>query len=122
MTTLPSWVEADWRTQIAEPFRSDEGFWVSLAASADALITLAMAVAAAVALVLAGDKGYSAVPFLVPAGLAMRAAVIGRSSSRRSRESFADHRTWRDAERGAVAATFAEPYAAPVSRAEPEDI
>jgi hypothetical protein len=106
VTTLPAWTDAPWTVQIAEPFRSDRAFWTSLAASADALIGVVAAIAAAVVLVLMGDKVWSAAPFVVPAGLALRAAVIGRSSSRRSREAFADERSWREAERGAVAATF----------------
>jgi len=106
MTTLPSWTDAEWNLRVAEPFRSDRGFWTSLAASADAFVSLAVAIVAAVVLVLVGDRTWSAAPFLVPSCLALRAAVIGRSSSRRSRESFPDERAWREAERGAVAAAF----------------
>jgi hypothetical protein len=106
MTTLPAWTDAEWNAQIAEPFRSDRGFWTSLEASADAFVTVVVAIAAAVVLVLVGDTTWSAAPFLVPSCLAVRAAVVGRSSSRRSRESFPDERAWREAERGAVAATF----------------
>jgi hypothetical protein len=106
MTTPPSWTDADWTARIAEPFRSDGEFWTSLAASADALVSLVAAIALAVVLVLAGDRDWSALPFLLPAGLAVRAVVIARSSSRRNRAAFADHESWRDAERGAVAAAF----------------
>jgi hypothetical protein len=91
---------------VAEPFSSDAGFWASLAASADALLGLVAAAGSGVILVLSGDGAWSAVPFVVPAGLALRAAAIGRVSSRRSRQSFATTREWRDAEREAVALAF----------------
>lgn len=106
MTTLPSWTSADWANNVAEPFRSDRSFWSSLAASADALVSLILAIALAVALALAGERGWSLIPFVVPAGLAVRASIIGRSSSRRNRSAFTDRRSWRDAERTAVAAVF----------------
>lgn len=106
MTTLPAWADADWTSRVAEPFRSDRGFWISLAASADALLSLAVAIAVAVILVVTGEHEWSFVPFVVPAGLAIRAAALSRSSSRRSQEAFADRRAWRDAERNAVAASF----------------
>jgi hypothetical protein len=88
---------------VDEPFRSDEGFWASLAASADALLCLAAAAAVAVVLVFTGERAWSLLPFAVPAGLTVRAAVIGRASSRRSQAAFPDRRAWRDAERAAVA-------------------
>jgi hypothetical protein len=106
MTTLPSWTDADWASDVAEPFRSDHEFWTSLAASADALISLVVAAVAAVVLALTGAHLWSVVPFAVPAALAARAAWISRSSSLRSQAAFADRDTWRDAERTAVAATF----------------
>jgi hypothetical protein len=117
MTSLPTWTNANWTARIAEPFRSYREFWTSLAASADAVVALAVAVLAAVGLVLAGDTVWSAVPFAAPAGLAIRAAVIGRSSSRRSQASFADRQAWRDAERGAVAAAFGPTLRRPRLRA-----
>jgi hypothetical protein len=106
MTTLPSWTNADWASNVAEPFRSDHDFWASLAASADALISFAAAAAVAVVLVLTGERDWSLVPFVVPAAMALRAALIAKSSSRRSRAAFEDRQAWRDAERTAVAATF----------------
>jgi Flp pilus assembly protein TadB len=106
MTTLPSWAEADWANRVEEPFRSDAEFWSGLAASADAFITLVAAAAVAIALALTGHPGWAIVPFVVPAALIVRAAVIARTSSRRSQEAFDDHRTWRDAERAAVATSF----------------
>jgi hypothetical protein len=106
VTTLPSWTDAEWASDIAEPFRSDHDFWSSLAASADALVSLAAAIAIAVILVLEGERVWSFLPFLAPAGLTVRAAVVGRSSSRRNRDAFTDRRSWRDAERTAVASAF----------------
>jgi hypothetical protein len=106
MTTLPSWTNADWASNVAEPFRSDRDFWASLAASADALLSLAAAAAVAIVLALTGERGWSFLPFIVPAVLAARAALIARASSRRSRAAFDDRRAWRDAERTAVATSF----------------
>jgi hypothetical protein len=106
MTTLPAWTAADWANDVAEPFRSDREFWESLAASADALVSLMAAAAVAVVLALTGQGWWSVVPFVVPAGLAVRAAMIARSSSRRNRTGFTDRRAWRDAERTAVATAF----------------
>jgi hypothetical protein len=106
MTALPAWTDSDWAGRVAEPFRSDRDFWSSLAASADALLALVAAIAVSVVLALHGEQLWSVVPFAVPAGLAVRAAIVGRGSSRRSRRAFPDRRTWRDAERAAVAAVF----------------
>ena len=107
MATLPAWSQPDWASDVAEPFRSDGEFWSSLAASADALVSLAAAVAIAVVLVLVGERvWWSLLPFLAPAGLAARAALIARSSSRRNREAFEDRRAWREAERTAVSKGF----------------
>jgi hypothetical protein len=106
MTTLPAWTNAAWASDVAEPFRSDRDFWSSLAASADSLISLAAAVAISAVLMLNGEQLWSFLPFVAPVGLAVRAAVVARSSSRRNREAFADRRSWRNAERTAVAAVF----------------
>ena len=106
MTTLPAWTRAEWADSVAEPFRSDSAFWSRLAASADALVTLAAAIAVAVVLAVTGEPAWSALPFAVPAVFAVRAALVGRSSSRRSREAFENRRAWRDAEREAVASAF----------------
>lgn len=106
MTTIPSWASADWAREVAEPFRSDRDFWQSLAASADALITLAVAAAVAVVLAISHETAWALLPFAFPAALAVRAALIGRASSRRSRGAFDDRRSWRDAERAAVATVF----------------
>jgi hypothetical protein len=104
MAMIPSWADEDWAHQVAEPFRSDHEFWSSLAASADAVISLVAAVAVAVALRLVVAGPWALVPFLVPAGFIVRAAMA--SSSRHRREAFADQDAWRDAERAAVAASF----------------
>jgi hypothetical protein len=106
VSAIPSWASADWAEDVAEPFRSDHEFWASLAASADALVSLVAAIAVGVVLALSGAGAWSLLPFTIPAGLAVRAAVIGRSSSRRNRDAFADRRAWRDAERTAVATAF----------------
>jgi hypothetical protein len=106
MTTLPSWAAADWASTVSEPFRSDRDFWASLAASADALLSLAAAIAVAVVLALNGAQGWALLPFIVPAVLAGRAALSARTSARRSQAAFADRRAWRDAERTAVATGF----------------
>jgi hypothetical protein len=106
VSTLPAWTKADWASDVAEPFRSDREFWTSLAASADALISLAAAIAVCVVLVLTGERAWSFVPFIVPAALAVRAALVARSSSRRSQAAFEDRSAWKDAERTAVAAVF----------------
>jgi hypothetical protein len=106
MTTLPSWTDADWSQQIAEPFRSDREFWNGLAASADAVIALVAAAAVAVVLALTGHALWALTPFAVPGVLAVRAGFISRSSSRRSRDQFAERQDWRDAERTAVASAF----------------
>jgi hypothetical protein len=102
----PSWADADWATRIGEPFRSDGRFWAGLAASTDALLSLVAAVIAAISLGAAGERAWSIVPFVVPAALIARAVAVSASSSRRSRAAFADTRTWRDAERAAVATAF----------------
>lgn len=106
MTTLPSWPSAEVRERVAEPFRSNDDFWSSLAASADALVTLAAAVAVGVVLAITGQRWWALAPFAVPAGLAVRAALVGRASHRQSQGSFGDRREWRDAERHAVATAF----------------
>jgi hypothetical protein len=106
MTTVPAWTRAEWASEVAEPFRSDTDFWTSLAASADALITLAAAAAVAVVLVVTGEQWWAILPFAVPAAFMLRAARVARVSSRRSRAAFADRRSWRDAERAAVASVF----------------
>lgn len=104
--TLPSWTDAEWTGRVAEPFRSDVDFWSSLAASADALITLAAAIAVAIVLMITGTGAWALLPFVVPALLAVRAALISRGSSKRSQSAFDDRRAWRDAERAAVATAF----------------
>jgi hypothetical protein len=106
MTTLPAWTDAAWTNTVAEPFRSDAEFWTGLAASADALVSLAGAIAIAVVLVLIGERPWALLPFIAPTGLAVRAAVISRSSSQRNRATFADRKAWRNAERSAVATAF----------------
>jgi hypothetical protein len=106
MTTVPAWTQAEWTGRVAEPFRGDPQFWAGLAASADAVASLAAAIVAAVVLALSGDAGWALLAFVVPALLAGRAGLIGLGSSRRSREAFADRESWRAAERRAVATAF----------------
>ena len=104
MATIPSWANDDWADAVAEPFRSDREFWSGLAASADAVISLVAAVAVAVVLRLVGAGPWALLPFAVPVGFIVRAALA--SSSRDRRETFADQQAWRDAERAAVATAF----------------
>jgi hypothetical protein len=106
VTPLPAWAHADWTRNVAEPFRSNGEFWSSLAASADALTSLLIAAITAVALVLSGEPAWSFVPFAVPTVLVIRAGLLSRSSSRHTREAFADRPAWRAAERHAVAIAF----------------
>jgi hypothetical protein len=91
---------------IAEPFRGDDRFWRSVAASADAVAALVFAIAAAVALKLGVGGAWSFTPFVVPAVFLVRAGLAGRASSNESRASFATEDEWRDAERAAVAQVF----------------
>ncbi len=99
--------------RVAEPFRSDPEFWRSVCASADAAVLLAVAVAGAAALRLAGAGTVLVwLPFAMPAILLVRAAVSG-SRFHRSHEplptvvdTVQGQQSWRDAERTAVAAVF----------------
>jgi fatty acid desaturase len=104
--TAPTWTRTDWSDDVAEPFRSDLNFWTSVAASADALVTLVLAAAAAVALALTVGGGWPMLPFVVPAVLLIRAAWCGRASARSSREAFTADQQWRNAERRAVSQVF----------------
>jgi hypothetical protein len=92
--------------RVGEPFASDPAFWSSLAASADAAISLAVAVVAGVALALAGFGWWAVTPFVLTAGFVARAALISRRVSRANRMHFADRVAWRNAERRAVAGGF----------------
>jgi hypothetical protein len=93
---IASWANGEWASTIAEPFRSDHEFWASLAASADAVISLVAAVAIAVILRLIGAGPWALVPFVAPAGFIGRA--VKASWSQHRREAFADRDAWRDAE------------------------
>jgi hypothetical protein len=104
--TAPTWTRTDWSDDVAEPFRSDTNFWTSVAASADALVTLVLAAAAAVALAITVGGTWPLLPFVVPAGLLIRAGQCGRASARSSRDAFAADQQWRNAERRAVAQVF----------------
>lgn len=84
-----------------EPFASDDDFWVSVAASVDALLTLLLATA--ITLVVGA---WGAVAFAVPLGLLVRAGLTGRRSGRRTRTMFATIDQWRLAERQAVASVM----------------
>jgi hypothetical protein len=84
-----------------EPFRSDPDFARSVAASADGLVAVVVAV-----VLTAVFGAIGALAFLLPVGLFVVAGVTGRRSARRSRAAVGDARTWRDAERRAVAAVF----------------
>ncbi len=99
--------------RVAEPFRSDPDFWQSVCASADAVVLLAVAVAGAAALRLAGAGAILVwLPFALPAIFLVRAAVSG-SRFRRGHEplpavvdTVQGEQSWRDAERAAVAEVF----------------
>jgi hypothetical protein len=102
----PAWTRTDWSDDVAEPFRSDQNFWASIAASADALLATVLAAAAAVALAVTVGGGWPLLPFVVPTVLLVRAASCGRASARDSREAFTADSAWRTAERRAVAQVF----------------
>lgn len=87
----------DWKRDVPEPFASDDDFWVSVAASVDALLTLVLATAVTL---LVGIWGTLA--FVVPAALLVRAGLAARRSERRTRAMFATVDQWRQAERRAV--------------------
>ena len=104
---MPGWATIDrFSADVPEPFRSDPGFWSSVAASADALLLTIPAIGLGVLLVFTAGPAWSPLPFLAPAAMLVRAGVRGRDSARRSQQRFANRREWRDAERGAVAAVF----------------
>lgn len=90
-----------WTSAVDEPFRSDERFWQSVAASMDAFAALVVAV-----VVFTAVGGLSAVLFVAPVVLLAVAAVHGRASSARTRASYPTRGDWRDAERRAVAAAM----------------
>lgn len=92
--------------KVAEPFASDEAFWASMAAAVDALAGVLVAAAAAVALRLSGVGAWWLLPFLAAALLAARAGLLSTRSSRANRQHFDDEKSWREAERQAVAAGF----------------
>jgi hypothetical protein len=79
---------------------------VSLAISADAVVTLAVAVVVAALLGALGERQWAILPFAVPAVLTALSVVTSSASSRRSRRAFPDADSWRDAERAAVATAF----------------
>lgn len=90
-----------WTTSVDEPFRGDEQFWRSVAASMDALAALVVAV-----VVFALVGGLSVVFFVAPVLLLVVAGVHGRASSAVTRPSYATRDEWRDAERRAVASAM----------------
>jgi hypothetical protein len=102
----PAWTRTDWSDDVAEPFRSDQNFWASIAASADALLATVLAAAAAVALGVTVGGGWPLLPFVVPVVLLLRAAWYGVVSTRDNRETFTGEAQWRAAERRAVAQVF----------------
>ena len=89
-------------SDVAEPFRSDDQFWRSVAASLFALVTV---LAAALVTGLVGRWGV--VAFAVPVLLLLIAAREARASTARTRPTFATAQEWREAERRAVAAALA---------------
>jgi hypothetical protein len=100
-------------SRVAEPFRSDPEFWRSVCASADAVMLLGAAVAGAAALLLTGAPAVLVwLPFALPVIFLVRAAVSGSRFHRghEPRPAVVDtvqgERSWRDAERIAVAAVF----------------
>jgi hypothetical protein len=106
MNTQQWWARDTFATRVEEPFRSDGEFWRSLAASADAFITVIAAAAVCTVLVITGAGLWASVAFVVPAGFVIRAVTVARASSRHSQAAFDDRRAWRDAERTAVASGF----------------
>ncbi|MFL6238062.1 MAG: hypothetical protein ACJ735_01025 [Actinomycetes bacterium] len=92
--------------EVAEPFRSDERFWRSVSASADAVAALVLAVAAALTIELTAGGAWCAVPFAVPTVFLVRAGRAGRASAHQSQASFGSEAEWRNAEREAVAQVF----------------
>ncbi|HTW19698.1 MAG TPA: hypothetical protein VME70_05725 [Mycobacteriales bacterium] len=106
MSTHPWWADDAVAAKVQEPFRSDGEFWTSLAASADALLTLVAAAGVCAALAVSGVGGWALLPFVVPAAFTTRAWLVSRRSSRHSQAVFEDRRSWREAERSAVAAGF----------------
>jgi hypothetical protein len=106
--TVSSWWENESLTErVEEPFRSDRDFWSSLAAGADAFLTLLAAAAVSAVLAMTGAGGCALLPFVVPAGFVVRSALVARGSRRHRQAAFTDRRAWRDAERTAVAKAFA---------------
>jgi len=106
--TVSSWWETESLAErVEEPFRSDGDFWSSLAAGADAFLTLLAAGAVSVVLAVTGGGGWALVPFVVPAGFVVRSAMVARGSRGHRQAAFTDRRAWRDAERIAVAKAFA---------------
>lgn len=90
-----------WKRDVQEPFASDGDFWISVAASVDALLTVLIATAITL---LVGVWG--AIAFAVPIGLLLRAGLTGSRSGRRTRAMFATIDQWRQAERQAVASVM----------------
>jgi hypothetical protein len=90
-----------WKRDVREPFASDDDFWISVAASVDALLTLVLA---SVITLLFGAWG--AIAFAVPIALLVRAGLTGNRSARRTRTMFATIDQWRHAERQAVASVM----------------
>jgi hypothetical protein len=102
VVTLPAWADA-----VAEPFRSDQRFWRSVYASADALLAVVIAAVFALALAFGVGGAWVLVPFVLPVPFIARAAHAGWTSSRANRAEFAERRReWRAAERQAVASVF----------------
>jgi hypothetical protein len=91
-----------WSSEVDEPFRSDERFWRSVAASLLALVAVPVAVTLTVLL-----GPIAAAAFVVPALLLAVAGREARASTAASRPRFATRDEWRDAERRAVAAALA---------------
>jgi hypothetical protein len=97
-----------WKTDVAEPFASNDDFWRSVGSSVDASLTLVVTV------VLAAAFGpVAAIAFVLPIALLMYAALTGRRSAAQTRGRFATHDEWRDAERRAVASVLPRAYARP---------
>jgi hypothetical protein len=90
-----------WKRDVREPFASDDDFWVSVAASVDALLTLILA--SAITLLFGA---WGAIAFALPIGLLVRAGLTGSRSAHRTRTMFATVDLWRHAERQAVASVM----------------
>jgi fatty acid desaturase len=106
MTVAPPWVDTAALRRVEEPFRSDADFWAAMAASTDAFLALLAAAAVAAVLTSVFGGAFPLLVFVIPVPLFVRASHVSQASSGRTKQEFASHAAWRDAERRAVARSF----------------